>query len=193
MKKLLLSIFSVMALNASVNAQCANTSPWQTLAAPAPSASISIGGQWAGEYSTLTGIISGNTYSATSSVGSDFITVRSGTSNGPVVAYGQTPLNFVATGGGSYFFHTNTNSACGTQNSSRTLVVGCYPAGIPNDLCANPFVVSAPGLYSGTTIGALVESPVPPSCITSAPSQGGVWYTFTGNGNRIGLSLCSSG
>ena len=27
-------------------------------------------------------------------------------------AFGQTPLNFVATVGGSYFFHTNTNSQC---------------------------------------------------------------------------------
>jgi hypothetical protein len=92
MKKLLLSIFSVMALNASVNAQCTNATAYVTAAAPAPSASFQLAGcQFASEYSTLTGVVIGNTYSTTSTVPGDYITIRSGTFNGPVVAFGQTP------------------------------------------------------------------------------------------------------
>ncbi len=176
-----------------IGAQCTGTVLWSTGAAPAPGASITIAGQWAGEHSSITGVVAGNTYSTSSSVGTDFITITSGTATGPVVAFGTSPISWIAPIAGTYFCHITTNSACGTQNSSRTLGFGCYPAGIPNDPCVNAISILPTGTYPGTTVGAALETPVPPACVTSAPSQGGVWYTVTGNGNRIGLSTtCGS-
>ncbi len=60
-----------------------------------------------------------------------------------------------------------------------------------NDTCANAIPVAIPSMTSGTTTGATVESPAPPTCTTtySAP---GVWYTLVGNGHTLTLDLCNS-
>ncbi|MBP6285423.1 MAG: proprotein convertase P-domain-containing protein [Ferruginibacter sp.] len=83
---------------------------------------------FAGDYSTINGAVNGQTLRFTSSVATDFITVRSGTPNGPLLASGTTPLVFANTFTGTIYAHWNT-AGCGTQNTCRTTTVQCTNCG----------------------------------------------------------------
>jgi hypothetical protein len=288
---------SCRTINLGCYAPCVNGSAFGSATAPAPGGNVVVTTcAYAGEYSTINSVVASNVYTVSTSVATDYITVRSGTSNGPIVAFGPTPLTFTATVAGTYYTHYNSNANCGTQSSCRTVNFGCLPqpcintsqfgsgtanssgtvqlttcayageysnatftavgaytvgatggtgnyitlttslnvvlyagpsplaviipslglyrvhvslnstcgtdaschtvsviGGTPvNDNCTSAITVTAPGTYSGTTINANLD-PTAPTCITSAPTSEGVWYSFTGNGNQIGLDLgCSS-
>jgi len=79
--------------------------------------------QFAGEHSTWYNAITNTPYVVTSTVASDWITVRRGTYNGPVVAVGTQPVNFTAPVTGTIFIHVNTNSYCATQSTCRDVRV----------------------------------------------------------------------
>jgi hypothetical protein len=79
--------------------------------------------QFAGEYSTWSGAVAGTPYIAMTTVATDWITVRSGTYNGAVVAVGLTPLSFTPTNNNTLFIHVNTNSLCGTVSACRDVSV----------------------------------------------------------------------
>lgn len=79
--------------------------------------------QYAGEFSTWSNAIANTPYIATSTIPTDWITVRSGTWNGPVVAVGLHPLSFTPIVSGLIFIHINTNSICGTQSTCRDVSV----------------------------------------------------------------------
>lgn len=172
---------------------CTNASAFGSGTAPAPGNQITLSTcVYAGEYSTLNTVVAGQTYSSSSSVGTDYITIRSGTFNGPLVAAGNTPLIWTATTAGTHFIHINASSACATQNACRTSIVrNISPTPPANDNCANATALAAVATVTGTTFNATLESPAPPSCITTL-NQPGVWYTVTGNGNRLGASLCGT-
>lgn len=85
---------------------------------------------FAGDYSTISGAVNGQTLSFTSSVATDVITVRSGTPGGPVLASGTTPLTFANTFTGTVYAHWNT-PGCGTQNTCRITTVQCISCGAP--------------------------------------------------------------
>jgi len=57
-----------------------------------------------------------------------------------------------------------------------------------NDDCANAIVIGCSSVVSGTTVGALPDSPV--TCGTSSGTGGAVWYKFIGTGETIELSTC---
>ena len=101
-------------------AQCTNTSSYLTNNAPTVGNAITLGTDFyrGSEYTTINSVVSGNTYLAsTNRTTETWITVRSGSSAGPVVAWGQTPLLWTATSNGSHYIHYNTNSSCGTSGS----------------------------------------------------------------------------
>jgi hypothetical protein len=79
--------------------------------------------QFAGEYSTWYNAILNTPYVVTSSVPTDWITIRQGTYNGPVIAVGTHPVNFVAPISGTIFIHVNSNSYCATQSICRNINV----------------------------------------------------------------------
>ena len=79
--------------------------------------------QYAGEYSTWWNAYANTPYIVTSTTITDWITVRRGTFNGPVVAAGYHPLSFTPTITGTLYIHVNTNAYCGTQNSCRNISV----------------------------------------------------------------------
>jgi hypothetical protein len=151
---------------------------------------------FAGEYSTVNGAVAGQTLRFTSSVGTDFITIRSGTPGGPVLAFGQTPVEFANTFTGTVYAHWNTDASCGTASSCRTGTVqctSCTPAPAPaNDLCANAIPIACGSTASGTTVNATVDNVTGGTCGTSITAPG-VWYTFTspGTGDAT-VSLCGS-
>lgn len=120
---------------------------------------------WQTEYSVVSGFVAGQTYTAGSSCGG-YITVRSGTFNGPVVAAGNAPLTFVATVTGTYFIHYNTSAACGTATFCCTTTIQCTT-------CAVGCVVGA---------GCAVQ---PPACVTDCQA----WQTVVNNDSFC----CNSG
>ena len=79
--------------------------------------------QYAGEYSTWWNAIANTPYIITSTVPTDWITIRRGTFNGPIVAFGTQPLSFTPTITGTLYMHVNTNSLCGTASSCRNISV----------------------------------------------------------------------
>lgn len=79
--------------------------------------------QFAGEYSTWSGAVVGTPYIAMTTVATDWITVRSGSYNGTVVAVGLGPLSFTPTNNNTLYIHVNTNSLCGTVSVCRDVSV----------------------------------------------------------------------
>jgi len=148
--------------------------------------------QFAGEYATISGVTNGMTLRFTSSVATDYLTVRSGTPGGPVVGAGLTPLTVTATSTGTYYLHTNTSSACGAQSSCRTTTVQCTSCTAPpppaNDLCANAVTITCGQSLAGTTVSATADNA---GTCTTTNTQPGVWYRFVGTGLLTSASTCT--
>ncbi|MFN5459254.1 MAG: hypothetical protein ACK5AY_05045, partial [Bacteroidota bacterium] len=116
---------------------CTNTSSFGSAVAPTNNTPVTISTcNFQSEYSTVTNIVSGNTYQFTSSCGG-YITVHSGTFNGPIVAAGNAPLSWTATSSGTFYIHYNTNSACGTATNCCTTTIACTSCGTSSTGCTN--------------------------------------------------------
>ena len=104
---------------------CTNTSAYGTQNLPVFGgiSYTTVACQFAGEYSVWSGAVSGTPYIAMTTVATDWITVRSGTSNGSVVAVGLSPLSFTPTNNNTLYIHVNTNSLCGTVSACRDVSV----------------------------------------------------------------------
>ncbi len=100
---------------------CANTSSWGSVTLSSTITSGTIGCNYAGEYGTWNGIVSGNNYTSSSTVSTDFLTIRSGSASGPIVAFGTTPLTWNALTSGTHYIHVNSTSSCGTQSTCRDI------------------------------------------------------------------------
>ncbi|MFN0035849.1 MAG: HYR domain-containing protein [Saprospiraceae bacterium] len=177
--------------------QCTNTTAFGSATINTNGSLVTISTcSFAGEYSTISSAVNGQTLRFTSSVATDFITIRSGTSGGAVVAFGTTPLTFANTFTGTLFAHWNTNAACGTQNTCRTTTVqctSCVPPPPPaNDLCTGAISISCNQTIAASTSAATTDAATP-TCITALNTAPGVWYSLVGNGSSITLSLCGSG
>ena len=75
---------------------------------------------YGGEYATVSGIVSGGSYKFTSSVATDWITVRSLSPTGTVVSFAVQGTNWTAPSSGTYYFTISTNNSCGTASVCRT-------------------------------------------------------------------------
>jgi len=104
----------------NAGAQCTNTVAFGSVAAPGAGNCVSYGTTNLREYNTVTSAVAGETYVSTHPYTAyrPYITVRSGTSNGPVVAHGYSPLMWTAAVSGSHFVHYNTNNTCGTSTAT---------------------------------------------------------------------------
>jgi len=101
---------------------CTNVSPYGTGAlSPLVSGSGTIVCNFGGEYGTWNDAITGNTYTFTSTIATDYLTIHTGTPDGPVVAFGLQPLSWVSNTTGTIYVHVNNDSACGIQNSCRNI------------------------------------------------------------------------
>lgn len=198
MKKVYLLLLSVILLiNIETSAQCTNTIqyPFSTINInPAGTVTQISSCSYAEEYSVIGSAVSGQTLRFTSSVSTDYITIRSGSSNGPVVAFGQTPLTFANTFTGTLYAHWNTDASCGTQSACRTTTVqctSCTPPPAPvNDLCSGALNINCGQTITGSTTTATADAVG--TCGTSLGSAPGVWYTFVGDGTSNVISLCGS-
>lgn len=124
----LLCLFFLLILNSKNGfSQCTNSSSYGSATAPASGCTQITTIQYATEYATISSVVAGTAYKSTSSITTDFLTVRQGSYNGPCVAAGVTPLSWTAPVAGTYYVHCNTNSACGTATTNRTTQI-CYGA-----------------------------------------------------------------
>jgi subtilisin-like proprotein convertase family protein len=150
-------LLSVLSVN-NLNAQCLNVSPFGTGNLTAATGSTAtIGCNYAEEYGTWNGIVAGLTYTTTSTVGTDFITVRSGTPGGPVVASGTQPLTWIPAVGGVHYIHINTDAACGTAASCRNVTttnLGLPAPSAPVQDVALPSCATGTGLTVASTPAA---------------------------------------
>lgn len=151
---ILLSVFSVN----NGNAQCTNAFAFGTGNLTAATGSTAtIGCNYAEEYGTWNGIVAGLTYTTTSTVGTDYITVRSGTPGGPVVASGTQPLTWIPAVGGVHYIHINTDAACGTAASCRNVTttnLGLPAPSAPVQDVALPSCATGTGLTVASTPAA---------------------------------------
>jgi len=174
------------------NAQCTNTTAYGSVTAPTVSGTpVTVNCQYGGEYHPLNGAAAATQYTVTSTVPTDFITVRSGTSAGPVVAFGVQPLTFTTSSAGTYYTHVNTNASCGTASACRNVStwLGLPPLPPANDLCASALPIACGQTVAGTTVNATADGA--PLCTTAASAAGGVWYTLVGDGSLVTLSMCT--
>lgn len=172
---------------------CTNTSSWGSATAPTDNNPVTISTcNYQDEYNTISGVVAGNTYQSGSDCGG-YITVRSGTSGGAVVASGNAPLSWTATVSGTHYIHYNTNSSCGTASSCCTTTLTCTscsaPVAPPNDLCSG-----ATNLPCGTTAlaGTTVNTTNTAHGTACTMSNYGVWYTFVGDGNNTTIDINNS-
>lgn len=127
-------LFALIILSVYSYSQCTNTTAYGTITAPTSGSTETISTiQYATEYATINSVAASTTYISESSISTDYITIRQGSSDGPVIDYGTTPLTWTSTVAGTYYMHINTNSSCGTSSSSRTTTV--QHVGSPSSDC----------------------------------------------------------
>lgn len=76
-----------------------------------------------GQYSHWYNGFQNDQYIATSSISTDYLTIRMGQPQGALVAQGTQPVSFTGPATGSYYIHVNTNGNCGNDNQLRTITV----------------------------------------------------------------------
>ncbi len=133
-------------------------------------------------------VTSGNIYTFTSSVATDFITI-SNAAGTTVLASGTTPVSWTANTTGVVRFYTHTNSACGASTVSRTRSVACSTN---PDFCAGAIPITCGTPVSGTTVGTTTD-PGLGTCGITLDTAPGVWYSLAGFNGEVTLSLCGSG
>ena len=181
MKILLYSLLVV--LTASVaNSQCTNTSAYGSATAPSPGNTASISTcNYQTEYSTISAVVSGQEYVCTNSSGG-YVTVRSGSSGGTVVAHGNSPLTWTAVASGNHYVHWNTNSSCGTATGCTATSISATAGPVTVPVCydmsgsTGGFTNGSGGAawYSGTT--STTSSGTGPQ---GADADGGSGFYFT--------------
>jgi hypothetical protein len=118
---LMLTLLITGLFSTTANSQCNNAAAFGSGNAPTGGGTVTFSTcVFAGERSTINNVIAGAGYRSTSSVSTDWITIRQGTPGGTVIAFGPTPLSWVATVAGTYYQHINSNQTCGTQVACRT-------------------------------------------------------------------------
>jgi endogenous inhibitor of DNA gyrase (YacG/DUF329 family) len=134
---------------------------------------------WAdGEYAVVS-VISGNTYTFSSSVGTDYLTITNST-GGTVYTNGITPEIWTATYSGTVRFITNSNSSCGSNSSYRTVRVACSSSGLANDNCSGAVALTVnsstncTSTYTATSVGATQSQ-----AATTGTADDDVWFSFT--------------
>ena len=123
LKKILITFIISIGYNALI-AQCDNTVPFPA-GTPALTCGLNLitNEQWAGDFNTTTGYQDQATLTFSSSINTDYITLRKAADNS-IIGHGISPIMLVYnTGDGNIEMHLNTNAACGTQSINRSTYV----------------------------------------------------------------------
>jgi hypothetical protein len=105
------------------------------------------------EYSTLSNAVAGTQLRFTSSITTDYFTVRSGAPNGPVLGHGTTPLTINNTYTGTIFLHLALNSSCdGGGIPFRTTTVQNVTNAPPTDISLSATAINE-NVAANSTVG----------------------------------------
>ncbi len=129
-QKIIFSLLLFTTLTTTVWSQCTNLTQFPSVSVAIPSnGSIRTINSctFPGEYARLSGALAGTQLRFTSNVANTFLTVRSGTSNGSVLGFGNTPLVINNTYTGDVFLHVNTNASCGASSTCNVTTVQTLP------------------------------------------------------------------
>ena len=211
MKKITI-LFALILVNYYSFSQCTNTSSYgSATASTTTGTAVTISScSYQTEYSTISGLVAGNTYSINNSSGG-CVTIHSGSSGGPVAAFGNVPLSFTPTAGGTYYFHWTvncggcaTNTNCGTTTITLTSGVPPPPCtGGANNSCAtaDPFCTgtshnycNSTGVASAGTYGCLISTPNPMWMYLNIQNSGNInifmeQYTTAGSPIDVDFAL----
>ncbi len=160
-------------------AQCNNSNASGSITAPLPGNTTQINAcAFAGDYSTINGVTALTSYTVTSSIATDYLTVRQGTPGGTVIAFGATPLTWTSEVSGTYYVHVNSNYICNTQATCRNTAItnngSCSPPVItvtPNNTCGGfcfPITASGADSYNWFPFAGLYTN-----CTQTIPYTGG--------------------
>jgi len=144
--------------------QCQNATPYGNATVGATSGEFaSISCQYASEYGTWNGILANYNYTTTSTMATDYITVRQGAVGGPVIASGVGPLSWMATVAGTYYIHINLDATCATATGCRNITTTNNDYAGP---AAPPSPTQAAGIPSCATGTDLNVVGAPPANVT---------------------------
>ncbi len=161
--------------------QCSGGASFNTVAAPTTTAPVTIAScNWAGDFNTITGIVAGSNYTFTANPAA-CMTIHTGSSSGPVVAFGMSSVTFTAATSGTYYMVISADcSGCGTGMTCITTTITCNSCG--GAPCSS--VSNIPGCgqaFNLTTTGA--SSFVSNLCATATPGLEQIYsYTATSTG-----------
>ncbi|MBE0638760.1 MAG: BspA family leucine-rich repeat surface protein, partial [Bacteroidales bacterium] len=175
-------IVLVSGISQQAQGQCTNTSQYGSATAPTSGTVTFSTCSYRSEYSPLSNVVSGTIYQCAIS-GGGFVTIRRGTYNGPVVAYGNSPLQWTATTGGTHYCHWNTNSSCGLEYNNCVTTTCTYMGFLPGENCTNPQnLATLTSPYSSTTVGYANDIGV---CRTGYPDR--IFYINVPNGYTVDI------
>lgn len=117
-------LFSLSAflLSAGISlSQCPQGTAYATGTAPGPGSNVNITTcNFAGEYNTVNGVATGNSYTVTGTGGTgNYFTIYNSALS--VVAFGPSPVSFTAASSGTFYTQVNTDAACGTDATCHTV------------------------------------------------------------------------
>lgn len=124
-----------------VGVGCTNTSAYGSGVAPTSGITTLATCNYLSEYSTLNGVVGATTYTlniTNAGTTTGYITVRSGSASGTLVALGNAPLTFTAPASGTYYCHWTADSICTTASGCHVTTCefissgGTQCSGIPN-------------------------------------------------------------
>ena len=164
-----LMAFAMVFFATNVNGQCLNTSSYGSAVASASSSVPISTCQYLTEYSTITGIYAGSSYTCDiqfngNNVG--YVTVTELSPTGTVVSHGYGPHTFTANVSGTHYIHWTVDSLCATATGCHVstitgnapLIPGCTDTSATN---YNPLANSddgsciyPPGTACASGIGA---------------------------------------
>jgi hypothetical protein len=172
---------------------CTNSTAFGSAAAPTNNTPVTISTcTYQSEYNTITSVVAGQTYSSSYNLGG-WVTVRSGTFNGPVVAFGNSPLSWTATVSGNHFVHYTVNSTCAQAFTCGTSTITCTSCPPPPPPCNPPTGLITSATLTSVNFSWTAASPVPSNgyqwaVTTSATPPGSGTPTVLTSGSQGGLT-----
>ena len=126
--------------------QCCNTSQYGSAIAPTSGATVNISTcNYLSEYSPISSVVAGSTYTLEVTSTTAWVTVYSGSSCGTYIADGASPLTFTAPNSGTYYVHWTVDASCATATGCETTTItenSSPPPPPPNSGCTDSTAIN---------------------------------------------------
>lgn len=178
----LLILTSVLTLKSTdINAQCSGGNLFVSVTAPTSGSVMMSSCNWAGDYNTINSVVAGTEYTLTSTGGC--MTVRTGSSTGPLVTFGNSPLTFTAPSSGTYYVIFGHNCVtCGTGSPCLETSIAATSGGGGGTPCDDIQTIGGCGQGHSLTLGG-TGSFNSSFCSWSVPGNEMIYqYTATSTG-----------